>query len=165
MARRRTFRRGASKTRLMEWSALAEVTTTATAASVVRSLTLLGGQDPKATVYRILGDVVMLGTADANMIYHLGVYRATENTGGGIQLLDPSLSADVAREDWLWWRSGFIPGSAGRRSGNEIFPLKFDIKVKRILGSDQSIVFVMHSDIAYTSLINARMLIKATGTR
>ena len=163
MARRYGRRsRGPSRTRMLNWTANSETATTATAAATTRSIQLLdsGALAATQTLYRIVGSLWVAAQADARCIVHYGVYlRPLTET-----VLDPATNA--AKEVWLWWGAFHQVTRVETSVASEGSYIPIDIKVKRIVQVDtQAITLVVRGSVAIDSLLNVRILSKATGTR
>lgn len=157
MARRRFARRGPK--RALNWNAPAvETALTSTAAGVQRNVTLLIAPVDGVTVIRILGNIMMVPTADTNSVFHLGIQKVPE----GILLQDPDLTGDVEQEGWMWWMSRFVLSSALGGGFNPSVNYPIDIRVKRKLKEDDSIIVSIVGTAAYSSTLNFRILTMAT---
>ncbi len=169
MARRRFAgrRHTQSRTRMLAWEANVDTAVNNTAAGVVRTIVLLGSgavgvAATKRTCYRIVGDIWMEPQADTIGIFHYGIYKAAQDADGTLQLYNPSQQAIVGNDSWMHWGARVIEGNTADAIGKM---LRFDIKVKRIIETDEeAIPLGLVCNVAFATVVNLRILSKLTGT-
>ena len=162
----RPHRTGARRS--LEWEAANVATaTTDVGAGVLTNVILVGdGSETKRTVYRIVGSLFLApqGTFTSHNIIHYGVYKRNQITSGGDATINPSLSADVALDNWLYWNAMYwVAGSVATNANSAaLYRLPIDIKVKRTLDVSDNIILGISSALAYTHAVNLRVLMRLT---
>ena len=158
-----------SNTRALQWDALVEKVFVNTVLNATRQVTLhslasLGADVNRAqTIYRIVGTIDVRTQADVVGIFHMGVYKARAGAGGTVLALDPFIDAEL--DQWMWWTAFAGTNNASTRLPVEGQHVNVDIKVKRIVDSDDEIRLALLCDVAHSSLVNLRILSKTTGLR
>ena len=155
--------------RQLAWSALVDTAFLAQAAGVIRTFSLMSagaqGSFVDQTHLRSVGVLSITPQADVDTHVFFGIYVSAQTTGATNLILDPSVSADVAIEKWLWWSCRSSAVAAGTEVGTQIIHIPFDVKVKRVLTSDQELLLSISSPQAINSKLGIRSLSKVTGTR
>ncbi len=171
---RRPYRSGKSRTRSLEWGAII-VPTDALVAGTSEHVVVLDAQSIAAnihqTIYRIVGSLSFhANVVNVTTTFHYGVYVSNEVSGAAGLRLNPALVSDAAVDQWLWWGARRVVQQDQAAASphpigiDDAAYIPFDIKVKRIISSNQQIVFGVNSDQAASYSLNLRELSKITGT-
>ncbi len=151
MAYRKRRTRMRTPRRSGDWFAAAvPVGPTNIAAATLIGQGLLSSFDEPVTVVRLVGSIVVTPQADVAMTAHWGIYVEPV---AGVTNLDPSSSADVAKEQWMHWQAMFTSSST-LKHGNSYLPI--DIRVKRKMKPESLLNFVIKAQQASSYILNLR---------
>ncbi len=130
------------------------------AAGVQTDITIyVADTEDVGTLERIFGNLSLMPQSDVRAVFNMGIVK-TEGHIGSTNIPDVEVAGDQD-VSWLWktmrsHSTGTVepPGGAGATN------LLFDIKAKRILRNNDSLVLSFNCDIAYSYAAFARLLIK-----
>lgn len=149
-----------NRTRLLEWTDNVELVMGANIAAGTQENKLLmlnSGLNPpiKTTIYRVVGSIAFRPNGNLETVFQYGLQRAVDDSRS-------SPSSQAEQDHWMWWGATVI--STTTFQADRMINVPFDIKVKRILDTGDSLVFSVVGSTIYNTALNCRILSKITGS-